>query len=299
MRLLKFNHIYSEITPSVVQTIRLSEPGNADIQFQVKRDDLLHSVISGNKWRKLKYLLQDIEGKGYRQIVAMGGAYSNLLHSLAYICRRLGWDLKMLVRGYPEQPLTPMLSDAISWGASVEFIDRNGFRCLRESPPELAEKQYWINEGAFHAESFKGSQETFFEFSELPDYLVMATATGASLAGLAMGASQIDKPVKIIGVSVLNNAEQVRKDLDKILPKHVARPQLIEGFEFGGYAKSTQELDDFIRAFEVDSGIALEKVYSGKSFFATVALLKQDFFNQGSRVCVIHCGGMQGKRPNS
>ena len=296
MRLLKFHHIYSDISPSVVQSIDCPGANQQGICLQVKRDDQLHPVISGNKWRKLKHLLLKIESQGYRRITAMGGPYSNLLHSLAYICHRLGWQFQMLVRAYPEQPLTPMLRDAKRWGAKIVYLDKKAFRQLRSEPPQLDEGEFWINEGGFHPDSFKGTQETFMEFAQLPDYLVMATATGASLMGLALGAHRQSKPIKIIGISVLNNAQQVAADLDRLLPEQVKRPELIQGYEFGGYAKSNQELDRFISGFEKEHAIALEKVYSGKSFYAVMDLIEKGYFAMGSRVCVIHCGGMQGKR---
>ncbi|TQV72903.1 pyridoxal-phosphate dependent enzyme [Aliikangiella marina] len=296
MRLSKFHHIFAEINAIAPQIVTNAVTIEHDVTLQIKRDDLLHPVVSGNKWRKLKHTLMAIENQGMSKLVAMGGPYSNLLHSLAYLCYRLGWHLKVLIRAYPEQPLTPMLNDIKRWGAEIEFVDRKTFRTLRENPPECADDEFWINEGGFGETALKGTMETLMEFNQLPDYLIMATATGASIAGLAMGCQSLKRSIKVIGISVLNNALQVAKDIQNLLPPEVEQPEIISGFEFGGYAKSSSALDTFIANFEKQTSIPLEKVYSGKSFYATMSLIEQGYFRKGSHIALIHCGGLQGKR---
>ena len=296
MRLQRFSHFYAELGSSSIQKIDSQILAQNDISLFIKRDDLLHPIISGNKWRKLKHLILEIESKGITKICAMGGAYSNLLHSLAYLGRRLGWQVELIVRGYPEQALSPTLQDAVKWGATIRFANRVEFRNLRERAPDLDDDVYWIPEGGFHQLALKGTAESLMEMESTYDFIVMATATGASLAGLSLGANQKRLKAKVKGISVLNNADQVRADIGKLLPQETERPEVISGYDFGGYAKSTPELFDFIEQIETQYNIPLEPVYSGKSFYAVMDLVSKSYFPSGSKVLLIHCGGLQGKR---
>jgi len=296
MRLLKVSHFFAELGNSPIFSIVDPVVIKNGVHLDIKRDDLLHPVISGNKWRKLKHLLLHIESRGFKKIAAMGGPYSNLLHALSYIGYRLGWSVELWVRGYPEQALTPTLLDATKWGATIRYVNRVEFRELREQPPHLDGDVFWIPEGGFHELALKGTVESLMEVNSVYDFVLLATATGTSLAGLSLGAKYSMPSTKVVGISVLNNAEQVLTDINELLPQPIRRPELISGYEFGGYAKSSSKLDQFINDFKRDHDIALEPVYSGKSFFATIDLVNKGYFPRGSRVLLIHCGGLQGNR---
>jgi len=296
MRLLKVSHFFAELGNSPIQSLVDPVVSKNGVRLDIKRDDLLHPIISGNKWRKLKHLLLHIESHDFRKIAVMGGPYSNLLHTLSYLGYRLGWSVELWVRGYAEQALTPTLRDATKWGATIRYVNRVAFRELREQAPKLDDDVFWIPEGGFHELALKGTVESLMEINNIYDFVIMATATGTSLAGLSLGAGKSMSSAKVIGISVLNNAEQILADIDELLPRHIQRPELISGYEFGGYAKSSCNLDRFIDEFETDHGIALEPVYSGKSFFATMDLVNKGYFPRDSRVLLIHCGGLQGKR---
>ncbi len=328
MSLQKVSHFYSELSNSSIENIEHPDLCIQDVQLDIKRDDCLHSIVSGNKWRKLKHVLLTIESSGYKKVASMGGMYSNLLHALSYLCYRLGWQLDLLVRGHPQQKLTPALMDAVKWGARLNYINRENFRKLRSSPPDLDKDVFWIPEGGFHELSLKGTAESIMELPGYYDYIVMATATGASLAGISCGIQKRKLNTRVIGISVLNNASQLRNDIAMMLHQCSAydertaftqdavsagaplidvpltdvpltgsqMPIVVSGFEFGGYAKKNDTLIQFIAEFESDYDIPLEPVYSGKSFYATCELIKQGFFRKGSKILLIHCGGLQGKR---
>ena len=178
MKISQVSHLFSFIQNSPIQPIKENSVSVKGVQLDVKRDDLIHSIISGNKWRKLKYLLLAIEKKGYRRVASMGGAYSNFLHVLAYVCARLGWSCELYVRAYENQPLTPTLDDCLKWGAQLRFTDRQAFRYLRNKPPEIEEDIFWITEGGMANIAILGLSEIFMELPRQYDYVCMATATG-------------------------------------------------------------------------------------------------------------------------
>ncbi|WP_444995071.1 1-aminocyclopropane-1-carboxylate deaminase/D-cysteine desulfhydrase [Aliikangiella sp. IMCC44359] len=296
MRLSRVSHFFSELNTSFIQPIPLSIAQEKCVYLDVKRDDLLHPIVSGNKWRKLKHLLLHIESLGVNKIAVMGGPYSNLVHALAYIAYRLDWSIQLFIRGYSEQALTPTLIDASRWGAEIIYVNRIEYRQMRNKPPTLENNIFWIEEGGFHHLALKGTAEIFMEISSPYDYVVMATATGATLAGLSVGVKKKKSDTKIIGISILNNAAQVSMDISNLLKAGEQLPQIISGYEFGGYAKKTAALIDFIQHFSSDYNIELEPIYSGKAFYAVNDLITHDYFPRGSKVLLIHCGGLQGNR---
>lgn len=307
MSLQKFSHFFSEVQPSPVQNIAHPDCIRQSVRVDVKRDDLLHPIVSGNKWRKLKHLLLHIESLGYQKLACMGGAHSNLLHALSYLSYRMGWRLDLFVRGYKEQQLSSTLRDAVAWGASVHYVNREIFRKIRFSPPQLNEDVFWLAEGAFHDLAFKGAAELVMELPNQYDYIVLATATGASLIGMSIGQAKKNKSVvgssitlpQALGIAVLNNAVQLEDDIQLIAEKKLydfKAPKIQTGYEFGGYAKKNTELLKFIDEFALNYQIPLEPVYSGKSFYATFDLIKQGYFPKQSKILLVHCGGLQGKR---
>jgi 1-aminocyclopropane-1-carboxylate deaminase len=296
MQYKNVSQVFSLLQTSQLQNLSLKVAADQGVLVDVKRDDLLHPIISGNKWRKLKYLLLSIEAKGFRKVATMGGAYSNFIHALSYVCHLLGWQCDLYIRAHSGQPLTSTLTDCIQWGANIHYVDRKGFRALREKSPELAEDVFWISEGGMHEKSILGLKEIMMELNHQYDFLVIATATGTSVAGLIDGAAIYQPDAKVIGISVLNNAEQQRKDVAQLSPQAKNDWSILEGYEFGGFAKSNLELKLFTAEFYQQYKIPLESVYSGKSFYAVTDLISKGFFAKNSRILLIHCGGLQGAR---
>lgn len=294
-------HLFSILEPSRLVCLDSLIAKNNRISIDIKRDDLIHPIISGNKWRKLKYLLMEIEKLGFRKVATMGGTHSNFLHALSYISYLMGWECELFVRGYSEQKLTPTLNDCLRWNAQLRFVDRMNFRNLRATQPELAEDVFWIEEGGQHHCAVKGISELFCELSKQYDYICMASATGTSVAGLITGVAKYQPQCKVIGISVLNNLDQQITDVRDILnfrQQGLASVdwKILSGYDFGGFAKKNELLDRFCSDFIEEHQIAIEPVYSGKSFFAVDDLIKTGYFEQGSKLLLVHCGGMQGAR---
>jgi len=296
MKISQVSHLFSIIQNSPIHPIKESCFAAKGIGLDVKRDDLIHSIISGNKWRKLKYLLLSIEKQGYQCVASMGGSYSNFLHVLAYVCWRLDWSCELYVRAYKNQPLTPTLEDCLKWGAKIRFTDREEFRDLRNTPPKMDENIFWIKEGGIADKAILGLSEIFMELEQQYDYICMATATGTSIAGLIKGAEAYQPQSKIIGISVLNNANEQRSNVINLIGQKEENWEIIEGYEFSGFAKKNQQLTNFVNDFSLTHNIPLEPVYSGKSFFAVKKLIEIGYFETGSRILLIHCGGIQGYR---
>ena len=298
MQYKNVSQIFSFIQNSPVQRFSLDIAESRGILLDIKREDLLHPVISGNKWRKLKYLLLSIEAKGFRKVATMGGAYSNFIHSLSYVCHLLGWQCDLHIRAFPEQAPTPTLIDCMRWGANLHFADRKEFRELRNKQPQLPDDVLWIAEGGMHELSMLGLQEIMMELNYQYDYIVIATATGTSVAGLIKGTKVYQPNAKIIGISVLNNAEQQRQDIIHLVADPSQDWSIVEGYEFGGFAKSNLDLTTFILQVSQQHNITLEPVYSGKSFYAVTDMIRKGKFADNSKILLVHCGGLQGARGN-
>jgi len=296
MRQSKVKYLFSKIEYSLIESIDLDSANRMNVKIDVKRDDLLHPILSGNKWRKLKYLLLDIERKGFSKVATMGGGYSNFLHSLAYSCYTLGWSCELFVRGYDNQPITPTLRDCVKWGAKIQFVNKKDFREMRVKSPLVTKDHFWVSEGGIGLAGILGLQEIYMELTKDYDYIVIASATGTSVAGLALAASKLGKNTKVVGISVLNNGEQQRQNIVQLIGNMHSNWSIIEGFEVSGFAKTNEELDKFVINFYHQHKIPLESVYSGKSFLALDKLIKQGYFEGSSKVLLIHCGGLQGKR---
>ena len=295
MRYRKVSHLYSLLNSSKSKRIESPLFESKEISVDIKRDDLIHPILSGNKWRKLKHLLLYIESLDAIAIQALGGRYSNFLHSLSYVCHLLGWPLEIFVLRYPNQPETPMMSDAKAWGAKLTLVDKQTYRQLRERPFEYAKNVVWLPEGGFEALATKGAAESIFELSHDYDYLITASATGTTIAGYCAAVAKYQLPTRILAVAVLKNDDEIMNNVIR-LAGHADNCQVIKGYECGGFAKHNAELERFIELATAEFSIPLEPVYSGKSFWALYDMIEKNRFPKGSRILYIHCGGMQGAR---
>ncbi|MDI1292077.1 MAG: pyridoxal-phosphate dependent enzyme [Methylobacter sp.] len=279
---------------------KIDDPMLAQYQIELwmKRDDLLHPVISGNKWRKLKYSLDHALSLGTDTIISMGGAYSNHLHALAYVGKVLGLKTIGLVRGEQPVTLTPTLSDINDWGMELRFVSRADYRLLRQyknhqALPGLQPGQYWLTEGGAHALALKGVAELVNEIEIPYDTLCVPCGTGTTLAGIIDAAQE---QVSVLGFAALKNAGFLTAEVEAMLSQSRNNWQINLGYHFGGFAKINAELSAFTDDFELKTGIPLEPVYTGKMMYAVYDLIKKHYFKPGERIIALHTGGLQGKR---
>jgi 1-aminocyclopropane-1-carboxylate deaminase len=268
------------------------------IELWVKRDDLLHPVISGNKWRKLKYILDHALSLGAHTLISMGGAYSNHLHALAYVGRELGLKTVGLIRGEQPDTLNPTLADMRNWGMELKFVSRSDYRDLRhykdrQDLPGINPRQYWLPEGGAQALALKGVAELVREIDMPYDMLCVPCGTGTTLAGII---EAVPESVSVMGFAALKNAGFLTADVESLLSRPYANWQINPDYHFGGFAQVNAELMAFIEAFELKTHVPLEPVYTGKMLYGLYDLIAQGCFKPGQRIIAVHTGGLQGKR---
>ena len=271
------------------------------IELWLKRDDLLHPVISGNKWRKLKYILDHAFTLKSQKIISMGGAYSNHLHALAYVGNKLGIATAAKIRGEQPEVLNSTLSDLVSWGMALEFVSRSEYRQLRtfkdyDALPRLQVGEYWLPEGGAMDSALQGVAELVDELTVDYDVLCVPCGTATTLAGIINAAPE-DK--QVVGFSALKGASFLSADVLQMLKNKpcLNKDWFIElDYHFGGFAKVSPALLDFINNFEQTHSIQLEPIYTGKMLYGIYALIKQGFFKPGQKIIAVHTGGLQGNR---
>ena len=285
--------------PSPEQSVSPDWHHAGDYQLSVKRDDLLHPHISGNKWRKLKYALTNYLSDEIKELVSFGGGYSNHLHALAYACSKLNIELTAIVRGNYQNNLTPMLKDIMQWGTKVQFVDR-AFYQQRYDAIFLDELRLQhpgaeiVPEGGSQQAALQGVQEVITELQHNYDYILAPVGSGGTLAGLIAAQT----PAKILGIAVLKGQAYLEQLVTQLLPVNNIQDnwQIHHDYHCGGYAKRSPELIAFCESFCQAHAIPLEPVYSGKLFFAAKQLVEQQWFPAGSRILLLHTGGLQGNR---
>ncbi|MDO6562591.1 pyridoxal-phosphate dependent enzyme [Amphritea sp. 1_MG-2023] len=286
-----------------VEIIDLPLFRQAGVQLELLRLDLIHPQISGNKWFKLKYALQAVEASSCRRVVSFGGAWSNHIHALAYAGFERGIDTIGVIRGERSAMLSPTLQDAERWGMQLEFVSRSQYR-NKQDDAFLA----WLEQayGEFHCLPEGGSGEwviagcreimSLFNTHDY-DLICSACGTGGTLAGLiASKPSDVD----LLGVSALKGGEFLYHDIRQLLTQAgIDDPggwSLALDCHEGGYAKVSSRLALAMQQFTQCSGIELEPVYTGKALLALLQRLAAGEFSRGSRIMLIHSGGMQGLR---
>ncbi|NVO86743.1 1-aminocyclopropane-1-carboxylate deaminase/D-cysteine desulfhydrase [Hymenobacter sp. P5252] len=273
------------------------------VQFLLARDELTHPELPGNKWRKLKYNLQEADRLGLNTLLTFGGAYSNHLAAVAAAGRLLGRRTVGFVRGdeLAGQPLNPTLARARTDGMELHFLDRETYR--RKHEPEVLATllhetgpAYVLPEGGTNALALPGCAELARELLVRTDFDVLAVAcgTGGTLAGLLSG---LDGQRQALGIAALKGADFLRADINQLTQQATGRTytnwELRTDYHGGGYARLMPELRQFIVDFQQRHGILLDPIYTSKLLFGLFDLAAKGPFQRGSTVMAIHTGGLQ------
>ncbi|PCK30664.1 1-aminocyclopropane-1-carboxylate deaminase/D-cysteine desulfhydrase [Pseudoalteromonas piscicida] len=286
----------SDIHESPIQTIRHPVLEKHALTLHVKRDDLLHPVIQGNKWRKLKYNLQHLQQSGLKELVTFGGAFSNHLYATSMACKIFAIKGHLIVRGPELDPHNPTLKMASACGLTLHPVSRLEYKKRHQADYLQAlqtrfKHAFIIPEGGTNILALKGVEELA---STLPasDYVMTAVGSGGTLAGLVAGTPE---HTQVLGIAVLKGAQYLEQEVGNLLPDNTTKPwQILHNFHHGGYAKTTPELLSFCTQMKKRYALPLEPVYTGKLFFAIFALAEQGYFENGSVITAIHTGGLQG-----
>ncbi len=297
------------ITPHKTSLIKRDSPlqklkseilDRAEVTLWVKRLDLIHPVVSGNKWYKLKYNLSAAQAEGATTVLSFGGAYSNHIHALAGACKMLGLSSIGVIRGEPHTPLNSTLQYAESCGMRLHYLSRSDYRLKHTEAIQQRLKDeygglYIVPEGGSNALALKGVAELIPELGDNYDRLCCACGSGGTLAGLIAGLGG-QKPLE--GFAALKGAGFLSADVRRLLSEAgVTDPnnwQINLDYHFGGFAKTTAELLKFIRQFEVEQGVPLEPIYTGKLFYGLFERIKSGVYPRGTRIIALHSGGLQG-----
>lgn len=287
---------------------QIDEPllAEKNIQLFVKRDELIHPVIQGNKWRKLKYNLLAAAQQSAKTILSFGGAYSNHLHALAAAGRMFNFKTIGIIRGERPATLNPSLQDMQDWGMQLEFIKRVDYR-KQESAEFIQQLRqqygafYLIPEGGNNAAGRRGCGEILNELDEPYDVICCEVGSGTQFSALVSGhatSSQAPHHTHYLGFVVMKNPALLQQLKDYFQQQNIlySNWSLNHDYHFGGFARTNDALHEFIHQFKQRHGIQLEPVYSGKMLYGIYQLIKQDHFKPGSRILAIHGGGLQGLR---
>ncbi|MDI9862167.1 1-aminocyclopropane-1-carboxylate deaminase/D-cysteine desulfhydrase [Flectobacillus roseus] len=296
-----------ELPVSPVQTIFHPVLEKVGVKLILKRDDLIHPSISGNKWRKMKYNLVEAQQQGAKQLITFGGAYSNHIYATASAGKVFGFDTLGIIRGDELNPQSsPTLQYAAENGMQFRFVSRTAYRDKEEILEQLKqenvalEKAYYLPEGGSNHLALKGLAELSQEIYQQtqPDYIVSAVGKGGTIAGILASSNA---PTHIIGIVALKGAKEgLFRDIQELLSEHPAidftRFTLLDAYHFGGYAKYNSTLLDFIKNFEsYNPAVQLEQVYTGKMLYGIIDLAEKGYFKKGSEVVAVHTGGLQGR----
>ncbi|TMP45601.1 1-aminocyclopropane-1-carboxylate deaminase [Pseudoalteromonas citrea] len=263
----------------------------------VKRDDLLHPTISGNKWRKLKYNLKDMHDNNKNAFVTFSGAFSNHLYASSMAAKLHNIEGHVILRGPHIDEQNPTIKMARACKMNLHVVNRITYRQrnntdyqdkIREQLPNC----YLIPEGGSNQAALKGVQELAQSLPD-SDYILCPTGSGGTLAGLIDGSAETSQ---ILGIAVLKNAEYLNQDILGLSAKATTQKnwQLLAQYHDGGYGKFTPELWLFCQKMRSAYNLPLEPIYSGKAFYALWQLIDQGYFPAHSKITFVHTGGLQG-----
>lgn len=295
--------------PSPVQL--LSDPflDARRIQVFVKRDDLIHPEISGNKWRKLKYTLLHFQVGSQKALLTFGGAYSNHIAATAAACKAMEIPSIGIIRGHElHAHANRTLERAHQHGMKLVFVPRSEYAMRSEAVYRLALKEKYgaavvVPEGGASAAGVRGCSAILEETPLAIDMVVTACGTGTTAAGLLLSS----KVPVVVGVSALKGGAFLRRHVAQLLfqcglhktvvQEKMGRFRLMTNHHFGGYAKHTPSLISFIDAFRDQHDIALEPTYTGKAAYALYSAIRTGKIPDGTRILLLHTGGLQGTPP--
>ena len=264
------------------------------IQADILRFDQVHPVVSGNKYFKLKYYLQEAIAQKATGIITCGGAYSNHIVATAFVCKAMGLKSTGIIRGEKPIILSHTLQDSLQYGMDLIFTERKAYKDkLALQQQYQQDNQYWIPEGGYGITGANGAAEMLQGIDASYTHIIAATGTGTMMAGFIKAAQPHQQ---IIGINVMKGNEQLINEVEALLTAEEKEKNyvLLNSYHFGGYAKQSAELFSFMNSLWHDYAIPTDFVYNSKSLFAVFDLLEKKYFEEGSKILAIQCGGLQG-----
>ncbi len=277
------------------QEIHDSILARAGVRLVVKREDLNHPFVSGNKWWKLKYNLANAIERGEKTILTFGGAYSNHIYALSAAANELGLQSIGIVRGEEALPINDTLFFAQQMGMRLHYISRQDYRQKAKTLfIEKLKRQfgefYLIPEGGSNELAVRGVQEFISALEVQADYICCPVGTGGTIAGIIRG---LNDEKKAVGFAALKGGSFLNEEVANFVKQENTNWELVTEYHFGGYAKYTSALLEFMNDFTERHQVPLDYIYTGKMMFGIFDLASRGFFKKGSTIIAIHTGGIR------
>lgn len=288
-----------------IKNIRFDELENPvlekkNIKLQLARLDKIHPVVSGNKLFKLHYFLDEAMQSNHKTMVSFGGAYSNHLVAIAFAGKESGLKSIGIVRGEEPKNLSHTLQQCLQYGMQLQFITRNEYK--NTGQPDFINNlklKYGdftlVPEGGYHPLGAAGASLIIDLLKDKnATHICTATGTATTLAGLLLKAQHSQQ---VITVPVIKNMNDIEERLFYLINKKKHNNlQIFDGYHFGGYAKKTEELINFMNVFYTNYGVPTDFVYTAKMMYAILDKINNNFFPAGSSIVCLHTGGLQGNQ---
>lgn len=279
---------------SLNQSISILFPNS--ISLSIKREDLIHPFVSGNKLRKLKYNLLQAKKEHQTTLLTFGGAYSNHIAALAYAGKEQGFHTIGVIRGEElgsKIMENPTLLFAHDCGMQLEFVSRETYRlktedCFIESLRQKYGAFYLVPEGGTNPLAIKGCEEILTDADAIFDYICCAVGTGGTISGII---NSVLPHQKVLGFPALKG-DFLKNEIRNFAQQE--HWELMTDYHFGGYGKVNSELIAFINAFFSKTQIPLDPIYTGKMVFGVIDLIERNYFPENSKILLLHTGGIQG-----
>lgn len=294
------NNVENSLDHHCNQKIRTSFLEKAGVQLDIKREDLIHPVVSGNKFRKLKYNIRQAKAEGFKTLLTFGGAYSNHIAATAAAGKLCGFETIGIIRG---AELAVDLEHTLKTNATLRFASENGMqfhfisrasysnKTSAEFEEELHQKFgscYSIPEGGTNALAVQGCEEVLTSADVSYDYIACAVGTGGTVSGIINSAGLHQT---VLGYPALRG-NFLSTEIEKYTSK--TNWKLVTDYHFGGYGKLNTALVAFINEFRLETGVLLDPLYTGKMLFGIYDQIRNGFFSKNTRILAIHTGGIQG-----
>lgn len=303
------NQLHDFNLPSPVEAFQFPDKVCSQINLFIKRDDLIHPIISGNKWRKLKFNILFAKANKQNTILTFGGAFSNHIVATAFACKQFNLNCIVVVRGEYVDLNNPTLSKVREYGATIYKVSKTEYNLKTDEGylqglRERFGNFYLLPEGGANFYGVNGCQEivteNYADFENV-DYVVCSAGTGTTVAGI-LAASE--GKFKTLCISPFKEGDFLQKDIAKLLNYSFFNENFTEecmqhleinsDFNFGGFGKVKPHLVEFVQWLKQETNIQFDLVYNGKLMFGLHSLCKQGYFKPNAKIMIIHTGGVQG-----
>ena len=281
--------------PSKIKELKLNINNSNNIKLFIKREDLIHDIVSGNKWRKLNYNFKYIKEKKIKKILSFGGAYSNHLHALSWLAKKNNIKSFGLVRGCELSIENPTLSFCKKNKMDLFFLDRSTYRDNKYNNPifktiiKSEDNIFVIPEGGFNEFGIKGCEEIMNEVNEHYDIICCSIGSGCTAVGI-IKSLKFDQ--SFLGFSSFKNNSQIKNIISEKVK--TMNWEINSEYNFGGFGQVNDELKKFIKDFKNTYAIMLDPIYTSKLFFGLFDMISKNKLPKDSRILALHTGGLQG-----